>query len=80
MANPIFILLIGIIVVVGGIIGFKLHPFLALLLAAQHGHLATVKYLVNEIGASVKDANTEGFTPLLMAAFTGIDYNRVQLD
>jgi GntP family gluconate:H+ symporter len=34
MANPIFILLIGIIVVVGGIIGFKLHPFLALLLAA----------------------------------------------
>jgi len=34
MENPIFILLIGIIVVVGGIIGFKLHPFLALLLAA----------------------------------------------
>ena len=34
MANPIFILLIGIIVVVGGIIGFKLHPFLSLLLAA----------------------------------------------
>jgi hypothetical protein len=34
MANPIFILFIGIIVVVGGIIGFKLHPFLALLLAA----------------------------------------------
>lgn len=34
MANPIFILLVGIVIVVGGIIGFKLHPFLALLLAA----------------------------------------------
>jgi GntP family gluconate:H+ symporter len=34
MENPIFILLIGIVIVVGGIIGFKLHPFLALLLAA----------------------------------------------
>ncbi len=34
MANPFFILLVGILIVVGGIIGFKLHPFLALLLAA----------------------------------------------
>jgi gluconate:H+ symporter, GntP family len=34
MTNPIFILLAGIVIVVGGIIGFKLHPFLALLLAA----------------------------------------------
>jgi GntP family gluconate:H+ symporter len=34
MANPIFILFAGIVIVVGGIIGFKLHPFLALLLAA----------------------------------------------
>ena len=34
MENPIFILLVGILIVVGGIIGFKLHPFLALLLAA----------------------------------------------
>jgi hypothetical protein len=33
MANPIMILLVGIVIVVGGIIGFKLHP-LALLLAA----------------------------------------------
>ncbi len=32
--DPIFILLIGIIVVVGGIIGLKLHPFLALILGA----------------------------------------------
>ena len=32
--DPIFILLIGIIIVVGGIIGLKLHPFLSLLLAA----------------------------------------------
>ena len=32
--DSIFILFVGIIIVVGGIIGFKLHPFLALLLAA----------------------------------------------
>jgi len=34
MTDPIFILLVGIVIVVGGIIGLKLHPFLALLLAA----------------------------------------------
>ena len=34
MENPIFILLVGMLIVVGGIIGFKLHPVLALLLAA----------------------------------------------
>jgi GntP family gluconate:H+ symporter len=33
-SDPIFILLLGVVVVVGGIIGLKLHPFLALLLAA----------------------------------------------
>jgi GntP family gluconate:H+ symporter len=32
--DSIFILLVGVVIVVGGIIGFKLHPFLALLLAA----------------------------------------------
>ncbi len=34
IANPIFILFVGILIVVGGIIGLKLHPVLALLLAA----------------------------------------------
>ena len=34
MTDPIFILFIGVLIVVGGIIGLKLHPFLALLLAA----------------------------------------------
>ncbi|MEO5999456.1 MAG: GntP family permease [Chitinophagaceae bacterium] len=34
LSDPIFILFIGVIIVVGGIIGFKMHPFLALLLAA----------------------------------------------
>lgn len=34
MENPILILLVGIVIVVGGIIGFKLHPVLSLLLAA----------------------------------------------
>jgi len=32
--NPLFILAIGIVLVVGGIIGLKMHPFLALLLGA----------------------------------------------
>jgi len=32
--DPLFILLIGVIIVVGGIIALKLHPFLALLIAA----------------------------------------------
>jgi GntP family gluconate:H+ symporter len=34
LSNPIFILLVGVLIVVGGIIGLKLHPFLALLLGA----------------------------------------------
>jgi GntP family gluconate:H+ symporter len=34
MSAPIFILAVGMIIVVGGIIGLKLHPFLALLLGA----------------------------------------------
>lgn len=34
MTDPIFILFIGVCIVVGGIIGLKLHPFLALLLGA----------------------------------------------
>lgn len=33
-SDPLFILLLGVIAVVGGIIGLKLHPFLAMLLAA----------------------------------------------
>lgn len=32
--DPLFILFVGILIVVGGIIGLKLHPFLALLLGA----------------------------------------------
>ncbi len=32
--DPLFILLVGVLIVVGGIIGLKLHPFLALLLGA----------------------------------------------
>lgn len=34
ITDPLFILLIGIIIVVGGIIGFRLHAFVALLVAA----------------------------------------------
>jgi len=33
-SDPLFILLVGVIIVVGGIIALQLHPFLALLLAA----------------------------------------------
>lgn len=34
MQDPLLILFVGVVIVVGGIIGLKLHPFLALLLAA----------------------------------------------
>lgn len=34
MTDPFYILLVGLFIVVGGIIGLKLHPFLALLLGA----------------------------------------------
>src|SRR4051812_24263618 len=34
LSDPIFILFVGVAIVVGGIIGLKLHPFLALLLGA----------------------------------------------
>lgn len=34
MTDPLFILFVGVIIVVGGIIGLKLHPFLALILGA----------------------------------------------
>ncbi|MPR32070.1 GntP family permease [Salmonirosea aquatica] len=34
MTDPLFILFIGVLIVVGGIIGLKLHPFLALILGA----------------------------------------------
>lgn len=52
MHNPFLILLAGIIVVVGGIIGFKLHPFLALLLGAFVVAMLTPAVLVEEYALS----------------------------
>jgi GntP family gluconate:H+ symporter len=34
VTEPLYILLVGVVIVVGGIIGLKLHPFISLLLAA----------------------------------------------
>ena len=48
MVDPVLILLVGVVVVVGGIIGFKLHPFLALLLAALTVALLTPTELVQQ--------------------------------
>jgi gluconate:H+ symporter, GntP family len=46
--DPILILLVGVLVVVGGIIGLKLHPFLALLLAAVVVSILTpISYVEN---------------------------------
>lgn len=46
--DPILILLVGVLVVVGGIIGLKLHPFLALLLAAVVVSILTpISYIEN---------------------------------
>ena len=48
MSDPILILLVGVVIVVGGIIGFKLHPFLALLLAALAVALLTPTEFVQQ--------------------------------
>jgi len=60
MSDPILILLVGVVIVIGGIIGFKLHPFLALLLAALVVSLLTPVELVEQFylskGATAIDA------------------------
>lgn len=60
MSDPILILLIGVVIVIGGIIGFKLHPFLALLLAALVVSLLTPVEFVEQFylskGATAIDA------------------------
>ena len=60
MSDPILILLVGVVIVVGGIIGFKLHPFLALLLAALVVSLLTPVEFVEQFylskGATAIDA------------------------
>lgn len=60
MSDPILILLVGVVIVIGGIIGFKLHPFLALLLAALVVSMLTPVELVEQFylskGATAIDA------------------------
>jgi GntP family gluconate:H+ symporter len=60
MSDPILILLVGVVIVIGGIIGFKLHPFLALLLAALVVSLLTPVEFVEQFylskGATTIDA------------------------
>lgn len=56
--DPLFILLIGIIIVVGGIIGFRLHAFVALLIAAFAVAILTPASAV-EIYALSKGASSE---------------------
>ena len=56
--DPLFILLIGIIIVVGGIIGFRLHAFVALLLAAFVVAILTPPSAI-EIFALSKGASSE---------------------
>ena len=50
--DPIFILLVGIFIVVGGIIGLKLHPFLALIFAAIVVALLTPISSLQQFGLS----------------------------
>ncbi len=61
MADPILILLVGVVIVVGGIIGFKLHPFLALLLAALAVALLTPTEFVEQYFISKGLAGSEAF-------------------
>ncbi|HSC37834.1 MAG TPA: hypothetical protein VLD19_08190, partial [Chitinophagaceae bacterium] len=57
ITDPLFIFVIGIIIVVGGIIGLKLHPFLALLLGALVVAIMTPGAIIEH------DALAKGATP-----------------
>lgn len=59
MGDPILILIVGVVIVVGGIIGFKLHPFLALLLAALAVALLTPTASVEQFYLSKGSAAAE---------------------
>jgi ankyrin repeat protein len=39
-----------------------------LFIAAQKGHLAVLRCLLDELGADVNQASNRGFTPLMIAA------------
>lgn len=60
MTDPFLLLLLGVVIVVGGIIGFKLHPFLALIFAAFVVSTLTPDGLVEQFaldkGMSAADA------------------------
>jgi GntP family gluconate:H+ symporter len=60
LSDPLIILLVGILIVVGGIIGLRLHPFLALLLGAFVVALMTPAAAVEQYalstGASAENA------------------------
>jgi gluconate:H+ symporter, GntP family len=52
MMDPLLILAIGIVIVVGGIIGFRMHPFLALLLGALVVAFLTPAVQLEQFGLS----------------------------
>jgi GntP family gluconate:H+ symporter len=65
ITDPLFILAAGIIVVVGGIIGLKLHPFLALLLGALVVAIMTPAAVIEH------DALAKGATPAAARQLAG---------
>ena len=65
LTDPLSILVIGIIIVVGGIIGLKLHPFLALLLGALVVALMTPAAVIEH------DALAKGATPGMAHQLSG---------
>jgi GntP family gluconate:H+ symporter len=65
LTDPLFILLVGIIIVVGGIIGLKLHPFLALLLGALVVAIMTPGSVIEH------DALAKGATPAAAHLLSG---------
>jgi gluconate:H+ symporter, GntP family len=60
MTDPVIIILTGVLIVVGGIIGLRLHPFLALILAAFVVAMVTPSAAIEQFaldrGMSEKDA------------------------
>jgi ankyrin repeat protein len=48
--------------------GIRVSSGRPLVQTAAHGNLDVIRYLVNDVGADVNQADDQGFTPLLMAA------------
>ena len=67
MGDPFVLLLIGMVIVIGGIIGLKLHPFLAMILAAFVVAVLTPTINIEQFGL------TKGMSPEAALKFSKLN-------